>query len=405
MASTSTTSTRDHKTRSGNGNLAAFLVGLPLAAAILAAFHFTALRETPAARYVSHTVEQVEVVLFSCALGALAAKILHSLSERRAWKQPILPAWQGGAVPVAEATPLLAGLTRLSPRLQDTTLTRRVEAVLRFLCQRGSAAELDDHLRALADSDVIAQENSYSLIRFLTWAMPILGFLGTVLGITQAISGVTPEVLEKDLSRVTDGLALAFDATALALAMTMGTMFLTFLVERAEQSLLEAVDRYADQHLAHRFERLAGDSGLLVEATRRNTQVLIDATNELINRQAELWGKSLEEADRRRAAADRVQHERVAAVLETAIERTVQAHAQRLAALAAASWTGWRHWRWPCATRKPLSLRSVTGWPPRPMPCRVCKPGKASSSGSRKRCRPTCLPWRVLVPSRKPSTV
>src|SRR5207245_2533892 len=141
------------------------------------------------------------------------------------------------------ATRLLAGLNQLPRRLQNTLIVKRAAAVLDFLCSRGSAAELDDHLRTLADNDAVTLEGSYALTRFLTWAIPILGFLGTVLGITGAISGVTPEVLEQSLGTVTDGLALAFDATALALALTMLTMFLSFIVERTEQGVLEAVDR------------------------------------------------------------------------------------------------------------------------------------------------------------------
>src|SRR5207247_4444274 len=114
----------------------------------------------------------------------------------------------------------------------------RVEHVLDFVESRGSVNELDDHIRTLADNDVMGQEGSYALLRFITWAIPILGFLGTVLGITQAIKGVTPEVLEKSLSSVTDGLALAFDTTALGLALTMVTMFCSFVVERFDQNVL-----------------------------------------------------------------------------------------------------------------------------------------------------------------------
>ena len=79
-----------------------------------------------------------------------------------------------------------------------------------------SAAGLRLFLRSLADQDSLTLEGSNALVRFITWAIPILGFLGTVLGITGAISGVTPEVLEKSLSTVTDGLSLAFDTTAVA---------------------------------------------------------------------------------------------------------------------------------------------------------------------------------------------
>src|SRR5207245_2254294 len=174
---------------------------------------------------------------------------------------------------------------------------------------RGSAAELDDHLRTLADNDSIALEGSYSLVRFITWAIPILGFLGTVLGITGAISGVTPEVLEQSLSTVTDGLALAFDATALALGLTMVLMFVTFLVDRAEQGVLASVDRYVDRQLAHRFERPGIDSTPFVEAVRQQGQAILRVTEQLVERQTELWSRALADADHRRTAAETKQQE------------------------------------------------------------------------------------------------
>jgi hypothetical protein len=313
--------------------LAAFVLGLPLAAGILYLLHWGPLRDTPARRYVSHPVECVEVLLFSCAIGALMAKLWTYRNERRACRTEVLPRWDGQPVPVEKAAHLLAGLDQVPRRLHGTFLVRRVAAVLDFLCSRGSAAELDDHLRTLADNDSIALEGSYSLVRFITWAIPILGFLGTVLGITGAISGVTPEVLEKSLSTVTDGLALAFDATALALGLTMVSMFVTFLVDRCEQGVLEAVDGYADRQLAHRFQRDAVKGEAFAEVVRQQTQVLVQTTERLVQRQAAVWARSLEETSQRQAQAEAQAQQHFTRALETALERTLQAHAHRVDAM------------------------------------------------------------------------
>jgi biopolymer transport protein ExbB/TolQ len=313
--------------------LPALLGGLPLAAGVLCLIHFTPLRQTPAARYVGHPVENVEVVMFCCALAALGVKLLHHAAERLACRRDVLPAWDGKPVPVAEASKLLAGLGRLPGRVQATAVVKRMTAVLDFLCRRGSTAELDDHLRALADSDAVALESSYGLIRFITWAIPILGFLGTVLGITAAIAGVTPDRLENDLNTVTDGLAEAFDATALALGLTMLTMFLTYVVDRLEQGVLETVDRAVDRHLAHRFERVGADTSGVLEAVRQNAQVLLGAVEQVVQRQAEVWAKTLEEADYRRTDEEKRQQQRFSSALETALERTLHAHAQQVASL------------------------------------------------------------------------
>jgi biopolymer transport protein ExbB/TolQ len=329
----SSPSTVSGQVRRPNSNLAAFLVGVPLAGGLLFLFHKGPLHGTFLYRYIERPVEGVELLLFCCAVSALGAKWLWSLVERQAFRAQVLPPWDGRAVPVSEAANLLPALRRLPGRMQSTFLVQRVQAVLEFLCQRRSAAELDDQMRALLDSDAVVLEGSYALTRFITWAIPILGFLGTVLGITDAISGATPEVLEKNLSQVTDGLSYAFDATALALSLTMITMFCSFLVERAEQSILEAVDHEVERQLAHRFQRISGDSGPFVEALRHNTQVLLDATGQLVERQAEVWARALTESQRRAGETAARQQEQIVGALEQALERTLQTHAQRLGGL------------------------------------------------------------------------
>jgi biopolymer transport protein ExbB/TolQ len=295
--------------------------------------HVGPLRDTVLRRYVSHPVEYVEVVMFCGAVGILIGKVWGNLSERRACHCVLVPPWDGRAVPLSEAGKLLSELNKQPARFHKTVIVKRTAAVLEFLCHRGSASELDDHLRSLADNDALALEGSYSLTRFITWAIPILGFLGTVLGITGAISGVTPEVLENSLSTVTDGLALAFDATALALGLTMGTMFLTFLVERAEQSILDSVDRYVDRELAHRFLRAGAEGGEYVEIVRQQTNVLVQAIAQLVERQASLWAKVFDEAEKRRVENEQKLQERLRGVLEQAMDRTLQTHSQRLATL------------------------------------------------------------------------
>jgi biopolymer transport protein ExbB/TolQ len=266
-------------------------------------------------------------------MAALGAKFLFSRAEQAACTANVVPPWDGRTVPVSEAITLLAGVKALPGRLLHTYLGRRVHAVLEFLCQRRSAAELDDQLRALADNDCMALEGSYALTRFITWAIPILGFLGTVLGITEAIANVSPEMLEKNLSSVTNGLALAFDATALGLALTMVTMFCSFLVERREQAVLEAVDQYVEAQLAHRFVRAGADAAPVIDAVRQNSQVLLDASEQLVRRQAEVWAQSLAEVQRRAADTQAAVQERLAGAVEEALERTQEAHARRLTAL------------------------------------------------------------------------
>lgn len=318
--------------RGGSSTLPALLLGIPLATGILCFIHRGPIQDPTLKRYVQHPVECVEVILFCCALGALAAKLFRNFMERRAFRHNILPAWDGQRVHALQATDLMAHVGR-SAGSKSSSLARRVAAILDFVCSRGSAVELDDQMRALADGDAIALENSNALLRFITWAIPILGFLGTVLGITQAISGVTPEKLEHSLSTVTDGLAEAFDSTALALGLTMLTMFLTFLVDRAEQATIEAVDAFVEMHLAHRFERPGSGSLSISDELRQDLNKLTEANERLVEHQAETWAKTLQTMHQRMMAVEKNQQEGFVQALEIAMQKTLASHENRLGAL------------------------------------------------------------------------
>jgi hypothetical protein len=299
---------------------AALVIGLPIAGCILTYIRQPQFNDSALQRYVSHPVEIIEVVVFCCAISALLFKVWGWLWECRALRASLLPAWNGTPQPPAEARKLLGHVAQLPRSLRRSWVGQRCRTVLDFLCRRGSVAGLDDHVRFVADNDAMSLESSYSFIRFLVWAMPILGFLGTVLGITQAIGGVSPEKLEKDLSSLTGGLATAFDSTGLALLLTMVAMLLTFVAERLEQSVLHGVDSFTDEHLFHRFVRGESDNSPLVAAMEG-----------LVQKQAEVWAESLGQMQCRLYEEEQRIHERVASALQQAIERSLTTHQEQLA--------------------------------------------------------------------------
>jgi hypothetical protein len=313
--------------RSGAGSgptWAAFLIGVPVGVGLLWAVHSGPLHHPLAERYLHHPVEKVELVLFCAAIAAVGFKLVSSLREKAALGATILPEWDGRALAPSQAGQLLEAHKDALHGWSGTWLGRRYLGVLDFVKSRGSANELDDHLRTLADADAMSHDASYSLVRLITWAIPILGFLGTVLGITDAITNVTPEQLENNIGSLTGGLSLAFDATALGLGLTMVLMFVTSLVERAEQAVLERVDAVAEAELGHRFSRAgaAADAG---------SERLLGTAESLVKRQAELWAQSLERVAVLGRDAAKEQHKQLSVSLEQALQTTLAKHTQRLA--------------------------------------------------------------------------
>ena len=75
--------------------------------------------------------------------------------------------------------------------------------------QRQSHQSLEEHLRYLAERAADRLHASYALVRTVTWAVPILGFLGTVIGITMAIANISPSELQSSLTDVISGLSIS----------------------------------------------------------------------------------------------------------------------------------------------------------------------------------------------------
>lgn len=143
-------------------------------------------------------------------------------------------------------------------KLWATRYCRVLDAYIHSGSQK-AAAEI-----ALDDSSFYqsASVTSYALPRILIWAIPLLGFIGTVVGISQAVTGFSSvlegsseiEQLKEGIGDITTGLAVAFDTTFLALLLSILVMIPLVLVERTEHRLLLGIDAYINDNLLSKLE-------------------------------------------------------------------------------------------------------------------------------------------------------
>ena len=193
--------------------------------------------------FTHHPVEYMETVMFSIGLAALVVKIFDIAAQRSGLKAPHSGRHRRRRSRAKNASTLLARLDDLPGRRQGEYYIARLRAALQHVRRHGSADALDDELRYLSDMDAARLHAGYGLFRVIVWAIPILGFLGTVIGITMALNSIDMQSPDKSMLRVLNGLGLKFDTTALALTLSMVLMFIHFYVEQAENSLLDQVDR------------------------------------------------------------------------------------------------------------------------------------------------------------------
>jgi hypothetical protein len=263
------------------------LWGGALAFCFFALIHGGVIKDPNVVRYLAgHWVEYVETAMFCVGLAALAIKGIDLAGQRkRMGGEPLLPEIPAGGQEPAEAAALVATLP--DGEAGGDYLVRRLREALDLVVRTGSADGLEDHVKYLSDLDAARAAQGYGLVRFVIWAIPIMGFLGTVIGITVAIASLSPTQLE-NISGVVAGLGTAFDTTATALALSMVLMFVQFAIDRTEQKLLAEVDERAWAALAGRFQSLAGDEGTAL-AIARLGETLGRGSARLLESQEQAW--------------------------------------------------------------------------------------------------------------------
>jgi len=170
----------------------------------------------------------------------------------------------------------------------STMITNRLRRVINAYINSGSRKTVTDF--ALDDSSfyLSASESSYAVPRILVWAIPLLGFIGTVLGISSAVNGFTGflentaeiDQIKEGIGTVTSGLAVAFDTTLLALLLSVVVMIPLVLIERMESNLLLATDIYINDYILPRLnEKQTGEKNDL------NTEVIVNTINTTLEKQ------------------------------------------------------------------------------------------------------------------------
>ena len=246
--------------------------------------------------FCAHPLEYATATLFFVGMSVLVMRSAVCWRDARAAQVAVLSeqlddllAIDGGSVARARS------LREHSAHWPDCRRSRRLSELCTFVTRRGGGAGVAQHGRFLADQASDQLHENFSLVRTITWAVPILGFLGTVVGITMAIANVTPEQLDTSLGEVTDGLAVAFDTTALALTLSLVLVFASNATQRIEQSSLARIESWSLREVAPLLAESEGPGGQLRDVEQQAARKLLEESEASIRRQAELWDRSLEE--------------------------------------------------------------------------------------------------------------
>ena len=239
--------------------------------------------------FLGHPIAIATTVMFFVAMAALILRGINLLGQQFVLSTLKLPETdaQWKQEDREQASQLLAQTESWSQRIATSYLGMRLTDLLEMIRSTGSAATLGDEMKYASERDADRQYEGASLVRIIIWATPMLGFLGTVMGITQALGDLAGQQIGDDLNGAMQGLFsglyVAFDTTAVALTLSIVLMFCQFMSDQLESQILSDVDQQVEDTLRRRF---SGNT----DGSSSSMSVVVD---ELVKRQASQWSDAI----------------------------------------------------------------------------------------------------------------
>lgn len=174
------------------------------------------------------------------------------LRQRIAFQLELLPTDEGARILPEDARPLARKL-EATIRQRPYILAKMIQMALTKFAVSRKAPDVGEVVRNQADVEQNRLVTSMSTISYLVWAIPAIGFLGTVRGLAGGMSKAGNQRDADFIKQVTDQLGIAFDCTFVALALSVVLMYLLHIVQRAEELLIIDSQQYCQEHLLLRL--------------------------------------------------------------------------------------------------------------------------------------------------------
>ncbi|MEM7394084.1 MAG: MotA/TolQ/ExbB proton channel family protein, partial [Verrucomicrobiota bacterium] len=255
------------------------------------------------------------IFLMGWSFGILLLKSIKLRRQKAVMAFDALPMDLGEMIDEQNVETFLDYVDRLPGRLQTSFMVNRIRRGLEHFWLRRSNPEVVDLMNSQSEIDASAIQSSYTTIKVFIWAIPILGFIGTVIGISGAIAGFSGSLdqaedvkfLVQSINNVTGGLGVAFDTTLVALVMSIIVSFPASSMQKAEEDLLNRIDEYCNENLLKRLDDAGGVADVAIhterimesigEAVTGSQQNVLETLQGIVGQMAEVQEAQVEQAN------------------------------------------------------------------------------------------------------------
>jgi biopolymer transport protein ExbB/TolQ len=168
--------------------------------------------------------------------------------ERRMLQHELVPLSEGTKILPQDAREYARQIESLPPSAQQSLLPRALLAGLHRFGATQNIQDVSGTAHAVCEAEAERLESELTMVRYIAWAIPSIGFIGTVRGIGDAL-GKAHQAVEGNIAGVTRSLGTAFNSTFIALLISIVLMFLLHRLQLQQERLVLDTETYLDRRL------------------------------------------------------------------------------------------------------------------------------------------------------------
>jgi len=187
-------------------------------------------------------------ILMLWALSIMIYKGMVITRNRSLLQEDLIPMGEGMRILPEDVHDISRQIQSLPPVQKGALLSRVLLAALQRFSSTRSIQDVSDAANAYCASEGDRLDAELSMIRYVLWAIPSIGFLGTVRGITLAL-GYAHKAVEGDIFDVTRSLGIAFNSTLIALLISLVLMFFLHQLQLLQERYVLDTQTYCEEKL------------------------------------------------------------------------------------------------------------------------------------------------------------
>ena len=182
------------------------------------------------------------------ALAIMGYKAVDVINERRLLEVDLVAVAEGMRILPEDTREFARQVQALPDDRQRMLLPRALLNALQRFSSTRNVQDVSSSTHTICESEADRLESELSMIRYISWAIPSIGFIGTVRGIGEALAQADKAV-QGDIAGVTQSLGVAFNSTFIALLISIFLMFLVHQLQLLQERLVFDSEAYTNDKL------------------------------------------------------------------------------------------------------------------------------------------------------------